>query len=301
MTDTHHEISCSDFSRDANEQLFGTVKRTTMWLVLEYNGRWQPEAFEESDLPAEVKTHLSAFTDSDPQTRILLIRQNPRLLPGGIAFFVALSRETDSALYIFHLDRYEDLLALDIHAIRAGDKIYDSHRTVEPLFLVCTHGRRDKCCAQHGLPVYEQMAALGGTAVWQTSHVGGHRFAANVVCLPEGIVYGRVNTENAAPLIRAYQIGQLIPALLRGRSIYAKREQVAESLLRLETGVTARDAFRLAEIGIDGAIRFVAVADGATHAIHLAEDKALGVYSSCGDMERASYIQYRLLRHKAAR
>lgn len=289
---------CAEFSHASNEAMFGTVKRTTTWLVLEYEGRWHPEAFEESDIPSDVKAHLSAHTDADPTTRILLIRQNPRLAPEGIAFYVAQTRETDSVLYAFQLDRYEDILALDIATIRAGDVAYDAHRTSDPIFLVCTHGRRDKCCARHGIPVYEQMATLGGASVWQASHVGGHRFAANVVCLPEGIVYGRVNTENAHSVLEAHQTGQLVPILMRGRSAYPKRAQVAESLLRLETGITARDAFHLDNAKhSDETIRFVAARDSVTHVIALAENEALSVYKSCGDAERADFAQYQILRH----
>ena len=46
-----------------------------------------------------------------------------------------------------------------------------------PLLLVCTHGRRDACCAQFGRPTAMALARRYGTAVWETTHVGGDRFA----------------------------------------------------------------------------------------------------------------------------
>lgn len=291
---------CSDFSRDTGEQLYGTVKPTATWLALEYDGRWNPEAFPESDVPETVKRRLLALTDADPATRIQVIRQNPRLAPEGIMFYVALARETGSTLYGFHLTRYEDLLALDIPAIRAGDPAYDAQRIADPMFLVCTHGRRDKCCARHGIPVYEQMVERGGAAVWQTSHVGGHRFAANVVCLPHGIVYGRVRPEHAAQLVDAYRAEDLLPDLLRGRSAYAKRVQVAEALLRKKTGLLARDALRLVpdSTGPDGPVRFEAVADGAIHVVHLEEAPPQHVLGSCGDAALKLQRQFTLARHE---
>ena len=39
------------------------------------------------------------------------------------------------------------------------------------------------------------MAALAtdhGGRTWECTHLGGHRFAGNMVCLPDGVVYGRV-------------------------------------------------------------------------------------------------------------
>jgi hypothetical protein len=292
-------VFCSDFSREAGEQLCGTVKLTTTWFLLEYEDRWYPEAFEQSDLPEAVKAPFSVALESDPQKRFLMIRQKPRLAPEGIAFYVTLTRETESALYAFQVSRYEDLLALDIAAICAEDPAYDAYRVTDPIFLVCTHGRRDKCCARRGIPVYERIAERGAAMVWQTSHVGGHRFAANVVCLPEGIVYGRVDPTRAESLVDEYHAGQLMPDILRGRTAYSKQVQAAEALLRLEIGETARDAFRLVGDGAeaDDAIRFKSIRDGATHAVYVEAQATLGAYASCGDESRTDYAQYRLQQH----
>lgn len=300
MPDPRHDGFCSVFSREAGEQLFGTVKLTTTWFLLEYEGRWYPEALEQSDLPEAVNAPFLAALESDPQKRFLMIRQKPRLAPGGIAFYVALTRETESVLYAFKVARYEDLLALELPAICAENSAYDAYRTTDPLFLVCTHGQRDKCCARHGIPVYERMVERGGAQVWQTSHVGGHRFAANVVCLPEGIVYGRIDPARVESLVDEYHAGQLSPEMLRGRTAYPKRVQAAEALLRLEIGETVRDAFRLVGDGAktDGAIRFRSIRDGATHAVYVEDHAALGVYASCGDENRTDYVQYRLRQHE---
>ncbi len=290
---------CADFSRDRGEQLFGTVKPTATWLLLEYDGRWEPDAFQASAVPDAVKAHLLALVEADPKTRIQVIRQKPRLAPEGFVFYVALPRETGSALYRFRLAQYEDLLALDIPAICAQDARYDAQRVAEPLFLVCTHGRRDRCCARYGVPVYQCMAARGGAAVWQTSHVGGHRFAANVVCLPEGIVYGRVGPDRAPTLVDAYRAGHIAPDLLRGRAAYPRRVQAAEALLRLETALTERDTLRYLPGSAEDvlAVRFASRVDGAVHTLHLAEAPPQHVLTSCGDASLTVQRQYSLVRH----
>ena len=65
------------------------------------------------------------------------------------------------------------------------------------LHLVCTNGRHDPCCADFGRPVMRALTDAGAPDAWECSHVGGDRFAANIVCLPEGIYYGRVEPERA--------------------------------------------------------------------------------------------------------
>lgn len=68
-------------------------------------------------------------------------------------------------------------------------------------WMVCTHGKRDRCCARAGLPTYaalKEQAADDGCKVWQTSHLGGHRFAATLVVLPSGVMYGRVPPQEDA-------------------------------------------------------------------------------------------------------
>lgn len=47
------------------------------------------------------------------------------------------------------------------------------------------------------------------TSVWECSHVGGDRFAANIVILPEGLHYSRLTPSTAALPIDAYLEGSI--------------------------------------------------------------------------------------------
>ena len=64
--------------------------------------------------------------------------------------------------------------------------------SVEAALLVCTNARRDRCCALLGRPLAAELAAHpdAGTAVWETSHLSGHRFAPTFLSLPDGYLYG---------------------------------------------------------------------------------------------------------------
>jgi hypothetical protein len=96
-----------------------------------------------------------------------------------------------------------------------------------PLFLVCTHGRHDACCARWGIPLVNALHAARPGQVWETTHLSGDRFAANVLVLPGGELYGRVPPESAVQLADAAHAGNVLPAYLRGRIGLAPFAQTA--------------------------------------------------------------------------
>ena len=102
-----------------------------------------------------------------------------------------------------------------------------------PLLLVCTHGRKDWCCALRGRPVAAALAAVAPEETWECSHLGGDRFAANVLALPTGHTHGRVDAADAAELAAAVRAGQVVPRSLRGRCTDALVVQAAEVHARL--------------------------------------------------------------------
>jgi hypothetical protein len=289
---------CSMQSLAVGEQLFGSTKQVSVYFLLEFDGRWEAEAFQDSAIHPLVKHWLQAALDTIPRSKVQLIRQQPRLAPTGIAFYAALVREVNPVLYAFHVESESDLLALDLLALAAEDPTYDDHIRAEPLFLACTHGRRDKCCARRGIPVYEQLAQHGGANVWQSSHLGGHRFAANVITLPYAITYGRMTPETAAALIDATRAGHMVPTSYRGRASYPKVAQAAEYYLRQETGVTGLEAFHFAGserlAGDEWAVRFVDAENGAEHTVRMFEE-TIQVIANCGDQVPETYTQYRLI------
>ena len=86
-----------------------------------------------------------------------------------------------------------------------------------PVYLVCAHSRHDACCALRGRPVAAALDAERPGQVWECSHVGGERFAANVLVLPMGLLYGRVLPFAAPEFVAIAEAGEVVGALLRGR------------------------------------------------------------------------------------
>jgi hypothetical protein len=114
----------------------------------------------------------------------------------------------------------------------------------EPVYLVCTQGRHDACCAIRGRPVAAALARQYPDRTWECSHLGGCRFSANLVLLPHGLVYAHVTPDTAAELVAAYTAGRVQPANLRGRSALPAPVQAAQHEARRQTGELAVDAFR---------------------------------------------------------
>ncbi|HVT68714.1 MAG TPA: sucrase ferredoxin, partial [Trebonia sp.] len=113
-----------------------------------------------------------------------------------------------------------------------------------PVYLVCTHGRRDACCGRLGAPLARALDAAYPGQVWESTHVGGHRYAANLVILPHGLYYGPVDAASGAAAIDAYQRGQVAPGRYRGRA--GQPRDVQEGRYR---AMTAAGDFALGGLG----------------------------------------------------
>lgn len=222
--------ACSLASLEASESLAGTaVESVDRWLLLEVTDTWAPKALQTEALPTVVRERLAQWLEV-PRSRLQLIRRPGR--SGKRPLFVVASKEQTRQA---ELDRYEDLLELELDAMPV--------EPAEAMVLVCVHGRRDRCCARHGSAVYRSLQARIGE-VWQTSHLGGHRFAACVLSLPDGLMYGRLRAEHGDSFVAARHAGEVGDLdLFRGRCEYDRPTQAAEIFLRRRTRDKAVDAF----------------------------------------------------------
>jgi hypothetical protein len=275
------------------------------WLLLEYQGAMGAQALEESDIPTEVRDHLNRVLNSLADARLLLIKSGAEAPPDRIGIYVVNGRERDPYYLRYELERYEDLLDLDLSTEpdggRRGAKWSEGRA---PLHLVCTNGRRDPCCAQEGLPVFSALNIRAPRSVWQSSHLGGHRFAANVLVFPYGILYGRVSPEDADVLLAAGSAGEILIERYRGRACYDKAVQAAEAHLRMQTGRLGLEDFRWESTEeLEGGSWRVVFTDleGDRHSLDLRLDRSETVdYVSCRDDKQSPVVHYRLLNYVSA-
>jgi hypothetical protein len=286
---------CSRRSLAARERIFGTASNPIeVWLVLEYNGPWTRNLLPDSTLPPEVKSKLLNVLQSVPHSRLLFVRNELRG-QGGLSFFVAITREQQQALYRFELEAYPDLLPIDAGAL-AGVQAGTEHPIEAPLYLVCADGKHDQCCAKFGLPLYREMVRWAGAAVWQSSHVGGDRFAPNVICLPSGVYYGHVTPDEARRVVEHSSAGQVYLDKLRGRSCYSFDVQAAEYFARAASGLRQIDAFTVEGVSKSNGLISVRLREAAAQRVHLIEvareQAAFRAFLTCTSAREEDVPQY---------
>ncbi len=282
----------AQYSLAAGEPLTATAAHTSIWILLEYNEVWGAKALEESNLPELVKKLLMTQVANLPNVRFQFIKQS--CTNKSIRFYVAHANPVNPMLFRFHLESYEDLLDMNIEEIASARS--DQTLSEDRLFLVCTNGKRDACCAKNGLPLYNALSSIAGRDVWQTTHIGGHRFAGTMVCLPHGICYGRVPPEDAPAIVQSYQTNTLLPSYYRGCVAYDPPVQAVEAYLRQQTGERSLDAFRLRGVQAEGEKRWLVQfdsADGVQYRLHVrAEPSSFTVYESTRNAEPNAVTQY---------
>lgn len=301
MTEIDPDVFCCELSRELGEPAYGTALNREVWFLLEYDGPWQAQATTDNDLPSSVQAWLDAQLEAAGGSgRVQFIKRPEMSRAQSITFFVGHIRETEPRFYRFQLEEYEELLELDVAALLANGSAADGFRYRDPLFLVCTNGLRDRCCALYGLAVYRALFPLAQGAVWQTTHVGGHRFAANLVAFPDGTYYGRLQPEEAEAFVAAQQRGELFLSRLRGRVCYEEVVQAADYFLRRESGRLALDAFyHHSTDSTDGEkynVTFTGRSDGLAHTVRLRrEPLELRLLASCGKPQNKPVWQYDLI------
>jgi hypothetical protein len=182
----------------------------------------------------------------------------------------------DGALHRIEAVDYDALCGLSLQDVLGREPIEERQ------YFVCTNGQRDLCCARFGLPTYAALRERVGGRAWQTTHVGGHRFAPNVLTLPQAAMYGRVQPGDVDAFLAAVENDRIAVPWLRGRTRYAPEAQAAEAAL-LARGIDTSGSVATQSLG-DGAFR---VAFGA-HAARVRPGVAVDIQASCGDEKRKS-------------
>lgn len=231
---TQDDWRCSTESLGREEPLFATASLVSSWLLVEQPGAWGPDALTDSKFPEAIARELERRSG---RVRILLIRQRSARREEPV-FFKAFSgaKGVGPSLVSSLMADPSVLLDVDFDALAAGD-VGPGQEIVHPIYLVCTHGRHDICCADMGRPLYRALSSIRPEWTWEVSHLGGDRFAGNLLILPRGDYFGRVGPGDVEPLVSCYESGRIDLAHHRGRSIQPRLVQAAEFFLREAEGM----------------------------------------------------------------
>ena len=235
---------CAGASQLRDEPLAGTASTVRAFVLLEHAGSWGVDALRDARLPHDLGPRLRRKA-ADAGVRALLVRRpGRRPVPHHITVFAAYAHPHRPWLERGELYETDDVLDLDFGGLAAGDSA-GLERDPGNVYAVCTHGRHDACCAERGRPVAAALSAAHPEDTWEVSHIGGDRFAGNLLVLPHGFYYGRLDAPSAVAVAGGHETGQVELDHLRGRSGYAMPVQAAEIALRRELGETCNDAVRL--------------------------------------------------------
>lgn len=267
-------VFCSQ--QNPAEPLAGTADPVGAWLMIEYRPVWKARVREDNSLApatqAWIERTLADLAAAGIRARPQFVRQ-PEIDSDQVRVMLAMPGQ----LRVFAGTGYDFLESLDLAAVASG-RLDFGRRETEPQYFVCTNGQRDLCCARFGLPTYAALREQVGARAWQVTHLGGHRFAPNVLVLPAGALYGRVVAASVPEFVATVEAGSLAFAHLRGRTYQPRHVQAAEAFI-------GRSDLRLLHVDGDEArarIRF-ATPDGSAEIAVRRAARGLPVIGSCGD------------------
>lgn len=243
---TAPEQLCSAQSLLRGEPMLGTAFPSARVLLVEQPGPWGREGLRASRLDAAVAEELERRAGA-AGIRVLAIRRPGPAEPVRTRRW-ALADCTDGRESLrwgsFAADA--DLLTLSLDGTEGTP-------SDEPVILVCTNAKRDRCCALFGRPLATALHELRPGQVWESSHLGGHRFAATSLVLPAGLMYGRVPLDQAAEFLGAVDRDEVLGGLLRGRVGLPPAAQAALAFAFDKLGQTRRTALRVEDVATDEA------------------------------------------------
>ena len=230
---------CADAARERGDDLTASAPPATRLLLVEVPGPWGRTALTESRLDHYVAGRLGERADL-AGVRVLLVRRPDGRAGDVRAWALADVRPGREAIAWGLWRDPRTLLDVDL---RADVEPHGSQRVA----LVCTHSRHDVCCALRGRPVAR---ALTSTAwdVWECSHLGGDRFAANLLLLPGGDLFGSLEPDDALAVVRAYDDDRVGLPHWRGR--YG-RSPVHQAALHRAAAVIDDRRDALAVVGVE--------------------------------------------------
>ncbi|MBL7285196.1 sucrase ferredoxin [Corynebacterium godavarianum] len=279
--------SCSDVQV---ESLPGTAKPGSTYVLFEWPHAWTHDVLDGGTLGAELteklKAHLAEYDAS-----LLLIRHPTREGRQIDDHHVYLVFAEDEATEVMHVDGPEALLELDLSGPGKNAAVGATART-KPLLLVCTHAKRDRCCAVKGRSMINKLVQKypfghGNDVVWETSHIKGHRFAPTMLLMPWAYSFGRMTFEATDAMLEAALHGKYFVPGNRGRGTLSAPAQAAEVAVAAELARAGEQVrygeLEVTDVAVTGDGGYVRVdRHGASYTVELARKEISGVVPSCG-------------------
>ena len=288
-------VYCSDAARLRGDDNTATAARIDTWILVELPITWGRDPITEAALPQIVRDALWRASHEIPRSRVVFIRKRVECLGPTRVYIVRSAPQV--GMTQLDLDSLDEVATIPFISL-----VNDTHApAARPLVLVCTHGQHDSCCGRRGYPLFDALRQREDLEVWQCSHIGGDRFAANAVVLPWGIYYGPVEARDANTLADAIAAEEVFLPGYRGRSSMPRPVQAAETFIRRELNLLARDAFEFVRRdALEHGRTRVRLRDrnGSVHDVTIEQfQSAETAMLTCTSQEPAAVPQFRLVEY----
>ncbi|NEA40189.1 sucrase ferredoxin [Streptomyces sp. SID11385] len=239
MAENLARFFCAEAARARGDSLAGTAPHGRVWVLIEHPGGWPPNGFEGAGLEPAVADRVFAAARAR-RARLLLVRRPGRRRAGPRRWAV-LHHDARGA----HRQTW-GTWQTDADLDGVVDALHGPGTTGHPpVVLVCAHGTHDVCCAVRGRPVAAALGARHPDLVWECTHLGGDRFAANVAVLPDGVYYGNLDAPSAVTTLADHLAGHVGARHLRGYTDLPPPAQVAVAALLARHGPANRQAYEI--------------------------------------------------------
>jgi|GEM_PF-1859819 len=272
--------------------IYGTVKPFKKLLAIETKHPMQERVLENNNFSNALNGYLAKLVQQFKNLKILLVKKNGR--PKNQFKIFAYKFEGDIKETSFTLENSDQLLTLNLDNWFNSSSTFLAPKNTNRIF-VCTNGKRDRCCAKFGLPLFKELSKQNNWDVWECSHIGGHRMAPTLITLPDMVFYGGINQLKMADFKTHLLENKIYLKGLRGRAHLTKMQQAAEYHLRHHLQLLNADlpiTFSQYEEQLNDITTIKALVEQKQYKLKLKHvSSASKVYSSC-DMQKLENISY---------
>jgi len=214
-------VFCRDLCLERGEPHQGTGDAPRRVLMLAWpRGKWRTPRWESVDMSPALAASIHNAAKSGLHVALIDRVGESETLPRLTALPESVSADFAS----------EAGLIAAINAYVRGD-VFPGTPDPRVTILVCTDSRRDACCARYGFSTYKALAATADPQkfnIVQATHIGGCRFAASLVVMPQRQRYGRMTAGQVPAFLEALARGQIFLPAYKGRTDEPEPVQVAE-------------------------------------------------------------------------
>ena len=223
---------------------------STHWILIEYRGLWAHDAVGGSGaLASGLKAHLREQRRACPHARLLFVRRPERRSGDG-------DRSPSSRRVDASRARAPLRSSSSVTTTCSGSTSATAGALRRPPAPPRLHARQARPLLRQVRPPALRRASREQVEdgwVWQSTHVGGDRFAGNLVVLADGaLLRARRAGGRLARARRPRSSAASTSPLYRGRSCYGFAAQAAELAVREQTALLGIDDVRVRSIARDG-------------------------------------------------